>query len=66
MGYKLGVPKKEIKNPVAVIKEKKATKKVERQNKEVLEELNRIMDNINNYDGTSHGQKELKNIETGL
>jgi len=42
------------------------TKKIEEANKEQIEEFNKILYNINNYDGTSQGQKELRNIGTGL
>ena len=33
---------------------------------EQLEELNKIYQNIENYDGTENNQKELKNIEIKL
>lgn len=55
-----------IQNPITTVKEKMETKKIEDANKERLEELNTILENIENYDGTSQGQKELKNVGTGL
>lgn len=52
-------PKEKIKN---IVKTKKNDKKLEEQ----LEELNKIYDNIENYDGTSKNQKELKNVKIGI
>lgn len=64
-GYRIN-SSKPIQNPITSIKEKMETKKVEEANKEQIEELNKILDNINNYDGTPQGQKELRNVGTGL
>jgi len=52
--------------PIKVMKQKKKAKQVDKEVKERLEELNTIWENIDAYDGTSKGQKELRNIETGL
>ena len=66
-GYRLNNEKPiHIQNPITTVKEKMETKKIEDANKERLEELNTILENIENYDGTSQGQKELKNVGTGL
>lgn len=66
-GYRIGHQKPiHIQNPITTVKEKMETKKIEDANKERLEELNTILENIENYDGTSQGQKELKNVGTGL
>ena len=42
-------------NPVKVIEEYKETK----ENKEEQERFNTMLDNINNYDGTKLGQKDI-------
>ncbi len=66
-GYRINNQKPiHIQNPITSIKEKMETKKIEEENKEQIEEFNKILDNINIYDGTSQGQKELRNIGTGL
>lgn len=66
-GYRINNPKPiHIQNPITTIKEKVENKKIIEANKEKLEEFNKILYNINNYDGTSQGQKELRNIGTGL
>ena len=55
-----------IPNPVKDIKEKMEDKKYNEELQEQIDELNRIAENIENYDGTSENQKELKNIEIGI
>ena len=38
-------------------------KREQEEIQEQLDELNRIYENIENYDGSNKGQKELKNVE---
>ena len=69
VGYKIGKGEKvqvSIPNPVKTVKEKIEDRKVQEQIQEQLEELNRICENIENYNGSNEGQKELKNIEIGI
>lgn len=71
VGYKTAevnkiVSKVSIPNPVKTVKEKIEDRKVQEQIQEQLEELNRICENIENYNGSNEGQKELKNIEIGI
>ncbi len=42
-------------NPIKLIKEQKENK----ENREQLEKYNTMFENINNYDGTGMGQKDL-------
>ena len=53
-------------NPIKTIKEKIEDKKEQQDIQEQLEELNKIYGNLENYDGSNKGQKELKNIEIGI
>lgn len=55
-----------ITNPAKTIKNKMEDKKYNEELQAQLEELNKIAENIDNYDGTSENQKELKNIEIGI
>ncbi len=55
-----------ITNPIKQVKEKIEDTKYNKELQEQLEELNKIAQNIENYDGTSENQKELKNIEIRL
>lgn len=55
-----------IVNPIEKIKKKIEEKKDNEEIREQLDELNKIYENIENYDGTSNNQKELKNIEIGI
>ena len=69
-GYKLPNEKKKkethIQNPINTIKEKMQNKKENKKINEQLEELNKIYQNIENYNGSSEGQEEVKGIEIGL
>lgn len=53
-------------NPIKKIKQTIQEKKDDNELQEQLDELNRIYENIENYDGTSESQKELRNIEIKL
>jgi uncharacterized protein YneF (UPF0154 family) len=70
VGYKL--QKKQttketaIPNPIKTVKEKMQNKKEKEKINEQLEELNKIYQNIENYNGSSEGQEEVKGIEIGL
>ena len=69
VGYKIGKGEKvqvSIPNAVKTVKEKIETKKQNDKISEQLEELNKIYYNIEHYDGTPNGQKEVKGIEIGL
>ena len=55
-----------VSNPIKKVKEKIEDKKEQEKINEQLEELNKIYENIENYDGTNKGQKELRNIEIGI
>ena len=71
VGYKIAsgnktINKFSIPNPIKTVKEKIEDKKEQQEIQEQLEELNKIYDNIENYDGSNKGQKELKNIEIGI
>lgn len=70
VGYKTAskstVNKVTISNPIKTIKEKIEDKKEQQEIQEQLEELNKIYGNLENYDGSNKGQKELKNIEIGI
>lgn len=69
VGYKIAKGEKvqvSIPNPVKTVKEKIETKKQNDIINERLEELNKIAYNIERYDGTTNGQKEVKGIELGL
>ncbi len=55
-----------IPNPIKTVKEKIEDKKEQQEIQEQLEELNKIYGNLENYDGSNKGQKELKNIEIGI
>ena len=71
VGYKTSNPNKTIskvsmQNPIKTVKEKIENKKEQEAIQEQLDELNRIYENIENYDGSNKGQKELKNIEIGI
>lgn len=50
-------------NPIKEIKNKVENKKTNEELQEQLDELNTIYENTENYDGSSKGQKELKNVE---
>ncbi|MCI8654261.1 MAG: hypothetical protein HFJ48_00045 [Clostridia bacterium] len=69
-GYKLqsGIKtdKISIPNPIKTVKEKMDNKKEKEKINEQLEELNKIYQNIENYNGSSEGQEEVKGIEIGL
>ena len=45
---------------------KKEQEMIQEMIQEQLDELNRIYENMENYDGSNKGQKELKNIEIGI
>lgn len=69
IGYFLGSKQEHktvIQNPIKTIKEKIENKKQNEQINEQLEELNKIYYNLEHYDGTKNGQKEVKGIEIGL
>lgn len=70
VGYKTAsgstVNKVSIPNPIKTVKEKIEDKKEQQEIQEQLEELNKIYGNLENYDGSNKGQKELKNIEIGI
>ncbi len=69
VGYKIAKQEKlniSIPNPVKTIKEKIEDKKEEEKENEILEEINAIYNNIENYDGSSKNQKEVKGIEINL
>ena len=55
-----------ISNPIKKVKEKIENDKYNKEMQEQIDELNRIAENIESYDGTSENQKELKNIEIGI
>ena len=55
-----------IPNYIQNVKESIEEKKNEKEIQEQLDEINRIAENIENYNGTSENQKELKNIEIGI
>ena len=59
-GFKLG-KKEEIKTPIQAVKQKMEEKKEKEIYEEQMETFNTILHNINNYDGTSKNQKEIKN-----
>ena len=63
LGFKWGkeekIEGKAIINPIKVHKEKKVQKEVEIQQQKEQEKKETIMDNINNYDGTPFGQKDI-------
>lgn len=69
-GYRLQSDKKieriSIPNPIKTVKEKMENKKENEKIKEQLEELNKICQNIENYNGSSENQEEVKGIEIGL
>ena len=69
IGFFLGSKKEEPINkinPIKTIKEKVETHQAEKEIQEQLEELNKIANNIEKYDGTAEGQEEVKNIEIRL
>lgn len=71
VGYKIAslnkiTGKVSIPHPIKTVKEKIENKKEQEAIQEQLDELNRIYENIENYDGSNKGQKELKNIEIGI
>lgn len=51
--------KVEIKNPIKVIEQKKIEKEVARQQSKLDEQLKAIEYNIDAYNGTAMGQKEI-------
>lgn len=51
--------KVEIKNPIKVIEQKKIEKEVARQQSKLDEQLKAIEHNIDAYNGTAYGQKEI-------
>lgn len=68
-GYKLQTETKRekisIPNPIKIVKEKIQNKKENEKINEQLEEINKIYQNIENYNGSSEGQEEVKGIEIG-
>lgn len=70
IGFFLGLKKEEpiIKKikPIKTIRQKVEEQQTEKEIQEQLEELNKIANNIEKYDGTSEGQEEVKNIEIRL
>lgn len=69
IGFFLGLKKEEtIKKiqPIKSIKEKIEEHQTDKEIQEQLEELNKIANNIEKYDGTAEGQEEVKNIEIRL
>ena len=68
VGYKITGSSKitnkvSIPHPIKTVKEKMDNKREQDAIQEQLDELNRIYENIENYDGSNKGQKELKNVE---
>lgn len=59
-GFKIA-KKEQIKTPIEVVKRKIEEKKEQEVYDEQIETFNNILHNINNYDGTSKNQKEIKN-----
>lgn len=49
-----------IKTPIEAIKDHKEIAKKKKEQKIEAENLTTMLENINNYDGTSKGQKDLK------
>lgn len=71
VGYRMPRESKSVNNvpltnPIKAVKKKIEDKKAQEEIQEQLEELNKIYQNIENYDGTENNQKELKNIEIKL
>lgn len=67
MGYKVNKPKEEEKKvivkrmkPVEKFKKHRENKKYEELVTKEMEKYSTILDNINNYDGTSKNQREVK------
>ena len=70
VGYLINKPKKEEKEkkkvkvkymkPVEKFKKDRENKKYENMVKEEMERYSTILDNINNYDGSSNNQREVK------
>ena len=50
----------QIKTPIRYIKEKHKQKEAEKRIEEEKNYLDIMLENINNYDGTSKGQKDFK------
>ena len=46
-------------NPVKAVKEHNEKKQAEKEAEREQEKINTIMENINNYDGTPNGQKDV-------
>ncbi len=59
-GFKIA-KKEQIKTPIEMVKRKIEEKKEQEIYDEQIETFNNILHNINNYDGTSKNQKEIKN-----
>lgn len=51
--------KVEIHNPIKVIEQKKIEKQIKEEQSKLDEQLKAIEYNIDNYNGTSYGQKEI-------
>lgn len=47
-------------NPVTKVAEAVQRKKVEEETKEEQNKIDKMLQNIDNYDGTSRGQKDIK------
>ena len=67
VGYLINKPKKEEKKvivkkmkPVEKFKKHRENKEYENMVKEEMERYSTILDNINNYDGSSNNQREVK------
>lgn len=50
-------------NPIQVLKEKKIEKELISETKDEQEKINIMLYNIDSYDGTGIGQKEIQRIE---
>lgn len=51
--------KEKIKSPLETIKEKKRIKEEKREQEKEKQKLDIMLENINNYDGSSRNQKDL-------
>lgn len=60
VGYRINKPKEEKPIKIEQVKKKRENKEAEEELKKYIDKYTTLLDNINNYDGTSNNQREVK------
>jgi hypothetical protein len=60
VGYKINKPKEVKPIKIEQVKKRRENKEAEEEFKKYVDKYTTLLDNINNYDGTSNKQREVK------